>query len=166
MAESEDGGVDAAAQDVEDVLDPSLAIGGETPEVGAADHDGAGAERERLGDIAAAPDSAVEEHFDLSTDRVAMAGSIRIVAGVLSRLLPPWLDTEIAVTPASTARLASSTRVTPLSMNGPPHCSRNQATSSQVGSGVCIHSPYAPKNVGPGSPTAARFGTVRSGSST
>ena len=29
--------------------------------------------------------------------------------------------------------------ITPLSMNGPPHCSRSQATSSQVGGGVCIH---------------------------
>ncbi len=65
---------------------------------------------------------------------------MRIEAGVPSRLFPPWLDTEIAVTPASTARRASSTRVMPLSMNGPPHCSRSQATSSQVGSGVCIHS--------------------------
>ena len=40
-------------------------------------------------------------------DRRAAPGS---AAGVPSRLLPPWLDTEIAVTPASTARLASSTR--------------------------------------------------------
>src|SRR5699024_4378003 len=71
------------------------------------------------------------------------AGRARIVAGVPSRLLPPWLDTEIALTPASTARLASSTRMTPLSRNGPPHCSRSQATSCQVGSAVPIHSPYA-----------------------
>ena len=48
----------------------------------------------------------------------AIGFTIRIVAGVPSRLLPPWLDTEIAVTPASTARRASSTRHTPLSMNG------------------------------------------------
>ncbi len=81
-----------------------------------------------------------------------------------SRLFPPWLDTEIAVTPASTARLASSTRMTPLSMNSPPHCSRSQATSSQVGIGDCIHMPYAPKNVGAGSPgVATMLGTVRSG---
>ena len=40
----------------------------------------------------------------------AIGGSARIGAGVPSRLLPPWLDTEIAVTPASTARCASSTR--------------------------------------------------------
>ena len=70
-----------------------------------------------------------------------MAGSARIDAGVPSRLLPPWLDTEIAETPASTARFASSTRITPLSMNGPPHSSRSQAMSSQVGGGVPIHSP-------------------------
>ena len=64
-----------------------------------------------------------------------------MVAGVPSRLLPPWFDTEMALTPASTARLASSTRPTPFNMKAPPHCSRSQATSSQLGGGVPIHSP-------------------------
>src|ERR1700735_5841123 len=91
----------------------------------------------------------------------ATAGRARIVAGVPSRLLPPWLGTEIAVTPASTARLASSTLITPLSRNGPPHCSRSQRTSSQVGSGAPIHCPHAPQNVGAASPLRARFGTAR-----
>ena len=68
------------------------------------------------------------------------AGSERIAPGVPSRLLPPCVDTEIAEAPASTARRASSGRVMPLTMNGPPHCSRSQAMSSQRGSGVCIHS--------------------------
>ena len=82
------------------------------------------------------------------------AGQDGISAGVPSRLLPPWLETEIAVTPASTARSASSTRITPLSMNGPSHCSRSQRTSSHVGISENIHSPYAPKNVGASSPGA------------
>ncbi len=73
-----------------------------------------------------------------------MGCTMRIAAGVPSRLLPPWLDTEMAVTPASTARRASSMRQTPLSMNGIPliwvHCSRIQATSSHDGGGVVIHS--------------------------
>ena len=64
-----------------------------------------------------------------------------MVAGVESRLLPPWLDTEIAVAPMSTARRASSGRVMPLIMNGPPHCSRSQARSSQVGGAEPIHWP-------------------------
>ena len=64
-----------------------------------------------------------------------------MVPGVPSRLLPPWLETEMASTPMSTARLASSTRVTPLSMNGPSHWSRSQATSSHDGGGVAIHLP-------------------------
>jgi hypothetical protein len=71
----------------------------------------------------------------------AMPGSARIDAGVPSRLLPPWLDTEIAVTPASTARRASSGCMIPLIMKGPPHSSRIQAMSCHVGSGVPIHSP-------------------------
>src|SRR5689334_9807353 len=49
----------------------------------------------------------------------ATAGRARMVAGVPSRSLPPWLDTDIAVAPASTARLASSMRVMPLTRNGP-----------------------------------------------
>jgi hypothetical protein len=71
--------------------------------------------------------------------------TIRIAAGVPSRLLPPWLETEMAWAPASRARRASSMRQTPLSMNGLPpliwaHCSRIHATSSQDGGGVVIHS--------------------------
>src|SRR3954454_4963677 len=93
----------------------------------------------------------------------ATAGRARMAAGVPSRLLPPWLDTEIAVQPASTARLASSTRMTPLSMKGPPHSSRIHLMSSHVAGGVPIHEPYAPKNVGACCPLSAMFGTVRSG---
>jgi len=68
----------------------------------------------------------------------------RIAAGVPSRLLPPWLETDSASTPASTARSASSTRPTPLSTNGVPdswcHTSAIHATSSHCGGGVVIHS--------------------------
>ncbi|GAA2882287.1 hypothetical protein GCM10020220_085740 [Nonomuraea rubra] len=92
-----------------------------------------------------------------------MAGSSRMLAGMPSRLLPPWLDTEIAVAPAATARRASSSRLMPLTMNGPPHRSRIHSTSSQVGGGVCIHLPYVPKNVGAGCPAGTTLGTVRSG---
>jgi hypothetical protein len=92
-----------------------------------------------------------------------MGARTRIVAGVPSRSLPPWLDTEIAVAPASAARFASSMRVMPLTMNGPPHCPASQRTSSQAGSGEAAHCRYAPKNVGAGSPRPVMFGTVRSG---
>ena len=71
----------------------------------------------------------------------AIAGRARIDAGVPSRLLPPWFDTEMAVAPMSTARRASSTRMTPFSMKGPPHSSRSQRSSSHDGGGVIIHSP-------------------------
>ena len=70
----------------------------------------------------------------------ATSGSERIAPGVESRLLPPCVETEIAVTPASTARRASSGRQTPFSMKGPSHCSRSQAMSSQRAGGVVIHS--------------------------
>jgi hypothetical protein len=62
-----------------------------------------------------------------------------MVAGVPSKSLPPWLDTETPVAPASTALLASSMRVMPLTRNGPPHSWASQATSSQDGGGVAAH---------------------------
>ena len=67
------------------------------------------------------------------------------------------------MTPASTARRASSGRVMPLTMNGPAHCSRSQAMSSQRASGACIHWKYAAKKPGTSSPGRATFGTPRSG---
>ena len=50
VPEAEQGRVDSAAQDVQDVLDAGLTVRGQAPEVGSADHDGAGAERHRLHD--------------------------------------------------------------------------------------------------------------------
>jgi hypothetical protein len=61
------------------------------------------------------------------TSRTFSTPACPFAAGVPSGLSPPWLDTDIAETPTSTARFASSTRITPLSMNGPPHSSRSQA---------------------------------------
>src|SRR3954470_626183 len=55
----------AAAQDLEDVLHAGLAGGGEAPEGGPGDRDGAGAERERLDDVAAAADAAVQDDLDV-----------------------------------------------------------------------------------------------------
>jgi len=46
------------------------------------------------------------------------------------------LDTEIAVAPMSTARRASSERITPFTMNGPPHSDRSHATSGHDGGGT------------------------------
>ena len=85
---------------------PDRQPGGQPPQAGAADHDGAGAEGKGLDDVAAAPDAAVEQHLGPTPTAAATAGSARIEAEVPSRLLPPWLETEIAVAPASTARRA------------------------------------------------------------
>jgi len=73
-----------------------------------------------------------------SPTAAAAEGKTRMVAGVPSRLLPPWLETEIAVAPASTARRASSGRMTPLTRNGPPQRARSQAMSAQVGGGTAV----------------------------
>jgi hypothetical protein len=74
MPEAEQGGVDAAAENVENVLDARLAIGREPPEIGASDHHGAGTERQRLDDVAAAPDATVEDDLDLVSDRLGDGG--------------------------------------------------------------------------------------------
>ena len=61
-----------------------------------------------------------------------------------SRLLPPWLDTEIAVDagvdgPQGVVDAADALEHERLPAEL-PHCSRSQATSSQDGGGVVIHS--------------------------
>jgi len=57
-----------------------------------------------------------------------------MVAGVLSRLLPPWLDTEMAVTPGIDGPLGVVHPHDPLEHEtGPTHSRRSHATSSQVG---------------------------------
>src|SRR5260370_2795046 len=109
------------------------------------------------------PDPAIEQDLDLATTASATAGSARMEAGTPSRSLPPWLDTEMAVAPMPAARRASSGRMTPLTMHGPPHCPRTQPIFAHDGCGVSIHFPYAAKNAGDGSPGPAMFGTVRSG---
>ncbi len=116
---AQQSGVDAAAQDVQDVLHPRLAVGGQPPQVGAADHHRAGAQGEALttSEPRRMPPSSTTSIWSPTASAIGL--TIRIEAGVPSRLLPPWLDTEIAVTPASTARRASSIRHTPFSMNGP-----------------------------------------------
>ena len=70
VPEAEQRGVDPAAQDVEHVLHAGLAVGRQAPEVRPADHHRAGAERQRLDDVAAAPDAAVEHDLDLVADRL------------------------------------------------------------------------------------------------
>src|SRR3546814_14644446 len=74
----------------------------------------------------------------------AIGLTIRIAAGVPSRLLPPWLETESPETPASTARLASSMRHPPLTRNCLPpticcDCSRRKATPAHEGGRVGLH---------------------------
>src|SRR5439155_7879 len=70
VAEGVERLVDAGAQDVEDVLDAGFSVGGEPPEVRPSDHDGPRAQRERLDDVTAAPDAAVEKHLDPVADGV------------------------------------------------------------------------------------------------
>ena len=81
--------IESIAEDVQDVLDAGLAIGGETPQVCAPDHDRSGSERERLGDVAAAPDPAVEKHLDLVADHVDDRGQQPDGSGSRIEVVPP-----------------------------------------------------------------------------
>ena len=81
-AEAEQRRVDPGAEDLQHVRDAGLAVRGQAPEVGAADHHRAGAERERLDHVAAAAHAAVEHHLDLVADRLGdRPAASRIVAG-------------------------------------------------------------------------------------
>ena len=108
---------------------------------------GAGSGIGRAAAEALAKEGAAVFATDIDTDGLkTTAHRIKAAGGKVATLRQDvcdeavW-DTVIAETPASTARLASSTRTMPLSRNGPPHCSRSQAMSSQVGGGVPIHWP-------------------------
>ncbi len=91
LAQPEQAGVDAAAQDVEDVLDAGLAVDGEAPQVGPADHHRLGPEGDGLHDVGAAPDAAVEHDLDLVAHRVDDRGqhpdrrrrAVEVVAAVV-----------------------------------------------------------------------------------
>lgn len=91
MPEAQDRRVEAAAQDVQDVLDAGLPVRRQTPQIGAADQDGAGAKGECLGHVAAPADAAVEQDLDLRADRVGYrgeypdggGGGVEVVAAVV-----------------------------------------------------------------------------------
>jgi hypothetical protein len=74
VAQPQDGGIDAAAKDVQDILHARLTVGPEATEVVPTDHDGAGTEGDRLDGVAAATRCTVQEHLDLAPDRLGDRG--------------------------------------------------------------------------------------------
>ena len=88
MPETHQRGVDAAAQMSRTFSTPGCRRR-QPPQVGPADHHGAGAQGQRLDHVAAAPHAAVEQDLDLVADGVDDGGQCPIGAGVPSRLLPP-----------------------------------------------------------------------------
>src|SRR5262249_3308467 len=59
---------------LEDGFDSLPALEGEAPEIGAAEEDGVGTEGERLDDVAAGADAAVEEDGEVVADRLGDRG--------------------------------------------------------------------------------------------
>src|SRR3546814_7800632 len=78
LAQAEHRGVDTAAEDVEHVLHARLPVGGQTPEVGPAEHDGAGTERHRLPDIGAAADAPARSEAHTSERQPLMRTSYAV----------------------------------------------------------------------------------------
>ena len=64
------GELDLGAEQLEHPSGALLAVDGEPPEGRPADEDGPGAQGERLQDVGAAPDPAVDEHLDPAVDRL------------------------------------------------------------------------------------------------
>ena len=99
-----------------------------------AEQHGAGAERQRLDDVGAAADAAVD--IDLGACRRPRRRSRAItsaVVTVVSRWRPPWFDTMMPLTPQSTQRLASSPRSTPLTTTGMAQRFTSHSRSREVG---------------------------------
>ena len=138
--ETSQPGVDTAAEDIEDVLHACLAVGGQAPQIRPSDKYGAGAESERLDDVGAAADAAVQDDLYVVADSLAIGAACGSQPGCAVEVVATMVGHRQRVTPASTARLASSTRQTPLSKNGPSQVFRIHSTSAQVGGGVVIHS--------------------------
>ena len=68
----------------------------------------------------------------------ATSGRASIVAGTVSRLRPPWLETMSPATPSSTARPASATFITPFSSTGRRVSERSHAISCQESFGSSV----------------------------
>ena len=100
-------------------VDAALAVGGQAPQVGAADHHGPRPSAIALTTSLPRRMPPSRSTSTWSPTAATTAGRERIAPGVPSRLLPPCVETEMAETPASTARRASSGRLMPLSRNGP-----------------------------------------------
>tara|TARA_Y100001947_G_C10170251_1_gene232053 strand:+ start:410 stop:607 length:198 start_codon:yes stop_codon:yes gene_type:complete len=65
VPEPEDGGIQTHPEQVQNILDTGLSVGGEPPQVCATDHHGTSTERERLGDVPTATDATVQEYLKL-----------------------------------------------------------------------------------------------------
>jgi hypothetical protein len=113
--------------------DAFLAVDRESPDDRTTDLDGSGSEGDRLHDVDAAADAAVDDHLGSFTDPSAIAARASIAAGAVSSCRPPWLDTTTPAAPASTARTASSGRTIPLTKTGRwLLIDANHSTSSHV----------------------------------
>jgi len=101
-------------QHLEDFLDASLPEGAESPGVGPPDGDGVRAELERLEDIRAAAQAAVEDNGHASVNG---NNNLRQAASrPLASARPPWFETQTASTPWRRQASASSAVTMPLTI--------------------------------------------------
>src|SRR5262245_14356141 len=125
-------GVGFRAQKLERPLDAALAEGAEAPDIGPPDADGIGADAQRLDDVGAAAESAVDDDRDAPLTAATISGSASMVERPESSLRAPWLDTMIASMPLSAAMTASSQARMPLITIFILAVSRSRLKKSQV----------------------------------
>ena len=127
-------------QDAEHVHHALLARGREPPTRGAPHQHRGGAEREGLEDVRPRRNPPSTSTGTRPSTASTISGRTVIGAWTESSCRPPWFETTIASTPASTASRASSAVMRPLTSNGTGAASRIHARSSHVRSGAYVSS--------------------------
>ena len=127
--------VDLAPEQLEHVEDAVLAGAGDAPEMRAPDQHRARAERQRLDDIDAAPEAAVDQHRRLALDRLDHSRQRADRGDRAVELAPAMVGDDDPVGAALRASRASSGCRSPLRISGPRHRFRSQSTSRQPMSG-------------------------------
>lgn len=111
---------EVALEDVEDLPHPCLAPGRQPPQVGPSDQHRLGSEGDGLDHVGAASHAAVHQDVGLVADYSGDAWERGDRGDGPVHVVTPWLETEMASAPASTARRASSGSRIPFTMKGRP----------------------------------------------
>ncbi len=123
QAQQRERGVELRRENGERARHARFTAGREPIGESASDQTGVCAQRQRLDDIDATSDAAVDEHRGAAPDATRQSRAGRATSPAQSSSWrPPWLETTIASAPMASARSASSGCRTPLMTSGPRQC--------------------------------------------